>query len=399
MDSLTQIVLGAAVGEVALGRKIGNRALMWGAIGGTIPDLDVMANLFMDPLNAMCVHRGITHSIFFSVVAPLAFAWLLTWLYNTGMYRSKVYKWLIAGLNTVLLAGIVFGLYRVSDSLYVHIISVGFAGFLIFRLYTRYIRSPLTQVEVSYREWYVLFFLAFFTHIALDCFTAYGTQIFLPFSNERVAFNTVSVADPLYTVPFLICVIITAFARRGSRLRHNANLTGIVISSLYLAMTVANHFRIHRVFDRALESRSIETTRQIVNPVILQNVLWNCVAEGDSAFYVGLYSMFDSNPNMHLVNTLPKHPEAVAKIDGTKEYEALYWFSDGFLQVIDRDTVFELFDLRFGPMRDTINRGSDFVFRFELVPEGDELHFRQVEERPDDMGEAFQDFVQRVKGH
>ena len=65
MDSLTQIVLGAAVGELALGKKIGNRAMIWGAIGGTIPDLDVLANAFMHPIDSLAFHRGITHSIFF----------------------------------------------------------------------------------------------------------------------------------------------------------------------------------------------------------------------------------------------------------------------------------------------------------------------------------------------
>ena len=30
MDSLTQIILGAAVGEVCLGKRIGNRAMLWG---------------------------------------------------------------------------------------------------------------------------------------------------------------------------------------------------------------------------------------------------------------------------------------------------------------------------------------------------------------------------------
>jgi len=42
MDSITQIVLGAAVGDAVLGKKIGNRAMVWGAIAGTIPDLDVL---------------------------------------------------------------------------------------------------------------------------------------------------------------------------------------------------------------------------------------------------------------------------------------------------------------------------------------------------------------------
>ena len=47
MDSLTQIILGAAVGEATLGRKVGNRAMLWGAVGGTIPDLDVLGGLFL----------------------------------------------------------------------------------------------------------------------------------------------------------------------------------------------------------------------------------------------------------------------------------------------------------------------------------------------------------------
>ena len=68
MDSLTQIVLGAAVGEAVLGKKVGNKALLYGAIAGTIPDLDSFAPLFTDTLTSIEVHRGFTHSIFFSVL-------------------------------------------------------------------------------------------------------------------------------------------------------------------------------------------------------------------------------------------------------------------------------------------------------------------------------------------
>ena len=41
MDLLTHIVLGAACGKIVLGKKVGNKALLFGAIGGTIKDLDV----------------------------------------------------------------------------------------------------------------------------------------------------------------------------------------------------------------------------------------------------------------------------------------------------------------------------------------------------------------------
>jgi len=69
MDSLTQIVLGAAMGEAVLGKKIGNRAMMWGALGGTIPDLDIIGNLFLDKIDAIAFHRGISHSFAFSIAA------------------------------------------------------------------------------------------------------------------------------------------------------------------------------------------------------------------------------------------------------------------------------------------------------------------------------------------
>ncbi|HLT51960.1 MAG TPA: metal-dependent hydrolase, partial [Arenibacter sp.] len=62
MDSLTQIVLGAAVGEAVLGKKVGNKAMLYGAIAGTIPDLDILSSYFTDTLTAIEWHRGFSHS-------------------------------------------------------------------------------------------------------------------------------------------------------------------------------------------------------------------------------------------------------------------------------------------------------------------------------------------------
>src|SRR6185503_9287351 len=103
MDSLTHLVLGAAVGELVLGKKIGNRALIWGAIGETIPDLDVFGNLFLDPIDALAFHRGITHSILFSLIAPLLFGGSVYQLYHTGKHKSPVYKIIISTINVALI--------------------------------------------------------------------------------------------------------------------------------------------------------------------------------------------------------------------------------------------------------------------------------------------------------
>ena len=71
MDSLSQIVLGAAVGEAALGKRLGNRAMVWGAVAGTLPDMDVLGQYFLNELDNLAFHRGISHSILASVLGAV----------------------------------------------------------------------------------------------------------------------------------------------------------------------------------------------------------------------------------------------------------------------------------------------------------------------------------------
>ncbi|MFN6943781.1 MAG: metal-dependent hydrolase, partial [Cytophagaceae bacterium] len=82
MDSITQIVLGAAVGEAVCGKRAGNKAIIWGAVAGTIPDLDVLAAPFQDLVQQLSFHRGITHSILFAVVTAPIFGYLLKKLHR-----------------------------------------------------------------------------------------------------------------------------------------------------------------------------------------------------------------------------------------------------------------------------------------------------------------------------
>ncbi|MBM3430819.1 MAG: metal-dependent hydrolase, partial [Bacteroidetes bacterium] len=76
MDSLTQIVLGGAVAELVAGKKMGNKAIFWGAIAGTIPDLDVFLRAFYHPIDAAFLHRGFSHSILFSIIFGPLLAWV-----------------------------------------------------------------------------------------------------------------------------------------------------------------------------------------------------------------------------------------------------------------------------------------------------------------------------------
>ena len=78
MDSLTHIVLGATVGELVAGKKLGKKSWLAGAFLQTIPDFDFIAGLWCSPAEDLLAHRGFTHSFFFiALLAPL-FSWALS---------------------------------------------------------------------------------------------------------------------------------------------------------------------------------------------------------------------------------------------------------------------------------------------------------------------------------
>src|SRR5210317_1849174 len=97
MDSLTQLTLGAAVGEAVLGKKIGRKALLWGAVGGTLPDLDVLVK-YADPVMDFTYHRSFSHSVFvLSLLTPI-FVWLILKMHpKSRRYRQQwvMMVWLV----------------------------------------------------------------------------------------------------------------------------------------------------------------------------------------------------------------------------------------------------------------------------------------------------------------
>src|SRR5699024_10508360 len=95
MDSFTQIVLGAAVGEAVLGKKVGNKAILYGAIAGTIPDLDTLVGFFTDTVTAIEFHRGFTHSIIFAVVFAPIFGRLISKIERKLDVSWKSWSWLM----------------------------------------------------------------------------------------------------------------------------------------------------------------------------------------------------------------------------------------------------------------------------------------------------------------
>ncbi|MFS4493259.1 metal-dependent hydrolase [Maribacter sp. 2308TA10-17] len=260
MDSLTQIVLGAAVGEAVLGKKVGNKAMLYGAIAGTIPDLDVLTRYFVDTVTATEWHRGVSHSIFFSVLFAPIFGWLI-WKTNS-------------------------------------------------------------KSNATFKDWSWLMFWGLFTHPILDAFTTWGTQLFWPFK-MRLAFQNIFVIDPLYTLPFLTFLILTMFQKRTSPKRKKYNYYGLFISSTYLLITLILKGFAYKQFTNNLQEQGITYEEIDIRPAPFNSILWTANVDTEDAYLIGNYSFFDSQPiafssyqkNHELLGSLATNDKVVRLID------------------------------------------------------------------------------------
>jgi inner membrane protein len=95
MDSLSQVVLGAITFALVKDKEIGKKSLVYGAVLGTIPDLDVLLNPFFDDVAQLAVHRAFSHSIFFAILLSLLAGKLLSKKYNSS-YISWVWACFLA---------------------------------------------------------------------------------------------------------------------------------------------------------------------------------------------------------------------------------------------------------------------------------------------------------------
>jgi inner membrane protein len=400
MDSLTQMVLGAAVGEAVLGKKIGNRAMLWGGIAGTIPDLDVLSNLFMSPINALAFHRGITHSVVFCLLSALLMGWLVPKYYNSP---HKYHRKIAIGIWITLacfLTGSIF--FAGGISLIKSIISISLFLILIPLVLRRYKSNVhTTNLSASIGDWQKMFWWAFITHPILDCFTTYGTQILLPFSEKRVSFDNIAVADPLYTIPLIAGLLIAVSFTKSSRIRSYANNGGLILSSAYMLFTIINKQNINEIFTRSLVKEGVQYERFMTTPTILNNALWSGIAEGDTSYYFGQYSIFDTKKEF-VINEISKNHHLVEDyLVNDYTLKKLRWFSNGYFKVENNSAdSYKWFDLRFGSFKLSPQHKEEFVFSFDLEKKDKAFILNKEPTRPRDgnIGAMFTALWTRIKG-
>lgn len=335
MDSLTQIVLGAAVGEAVCGKKIGNKAILWGVVAGTIPDLDVLLNPWLGVVEELSWHRSCSHSLFFFILASPLLAALL----------SKIFP----------------------DS------------------------------RARFRDWFWLFFLGFLTHALLDCCTTWGTQLFWPFSREGIAFYNVFVIDSFYTLPFLVLVIWAMTKAKDDPKRQWLNSLGLVISSSYLLFTFVAKSGANNAFEESMNQQGIAYEDYISKPTPFNAIFWAVTAKTADGYYNGFYSLLDEDRKIDfdyfpkqeaLLNPYLPHPKLEQLLEITKDYYTVEQQCDTLL----------IHDLRFGQFNGWQEEGGEFVFTYTLFEEEEKLRFGQKEfsYRPEEG--YFREYLNRIAG-
>ena len=381
MDSLTQIVLGGAVGELTLGRKIGNRAILWGAIAGTIPDLDVITSNFVDDLTANEWHRGFSHSIFFCLVASPVFAWLVRKSEKIFLtfFLAIVFFILIMGVSSVSSTMILLGIYALFL-------------FLIFGL------SKEKGTEATRKDWTKLFFWCLVTHPFLDCHTSWGTQLLWPLP-YKFAWNNIFVVDFFYTLPFLICLLLAMFFHRESNIRSKLNKLGLILSSFYMLMSLAFKYVTFKDYENALAKQNIEYIKISTRPTPFNTVLWLANVEAKDSYYFGYRSLFDKSDHIDFVQVFKNH-DWIDHWKDERDIQRLIKLSKNEWAITKSDSCFYFNDLRFGQMGSPSEDG-EFVFAYILKEGPNGLEVTGIpppEPEKEELGPVLNELFERAKG-
>ena len=137
----------------------------------------------------------------------------------------------------------------------------------------------------------------------------------------------------------------------------------------------------------------------MTGPTIFNNILWNCVAEGEGEYYMGLYSLNDRKPFFRDLVTLPKNHDLLQPYEGQRTTEILQWFTNEYYMVKKGENgAMELNDLRFGSVSVEDPENPVFVFKFNLEVKDGVLEATQERGAEEAGEEAFAVLWRRIKG-
>ncbi|MDH5353828.1 MAG: metal-dependent hydrolase [Gammaproteobacteria bacterium] len=218
MDIVTQGLLGATAALSASKQKETRLAVGTGFVAGLLPDIDALIGSAEDPLLNIEFHRHFTHALIFIPIGGLIAA-LILW--------------------------------------------------------------PFLQQRLPFKRLYLFTLLGYATHGLLDATTSYGTQLLLPFSDERIAWRIIAIVDPVFSFILIIAIILGWRHRKALNAR-----AGLLLAAGYLLFGVWQHNNAGEATLRLAQQRGHQVDRFLVKPTMANQVLWRSVYESNGVFYV-----------------------------------------------------------------------------------------------------------------
>lgn len=338
MDPLSQASFGASFSQSfvsndpKLDRSRHLSALIIGALAGMAPDLDVLINSADDPLLFLEFHRQFSHSLIF-----IPFGALLCTLIFYPMFNAK------------------WG------------------------------QSKWIPAKLSFARIYLFSFLGYATHGLLDACTSYGTQLLWPFSNQRFAWNTVSIIDPLFTVPIIIFISLAAYRKKVAYAR-----IGFAYAVIFLSLGIIQNQRAQQAAYELAGQRGHQVERLQVKPSFANRHLWKLIYEYDGRYYVDAVKLlwdkeFITGTSIQKLDVKRDFPWLPADSQQAKDIERFRWFSDGYLALSLKNPDL-IMDMRYSFLPNSIDSMWGVEVDKQLVDDGDmDTHIRYEMQR--DMDE------------
>lgn len=268
MDPLSQGIVGAAFAQSAANKNNIFKIGVIGFLAGLAPDLDILIQSSTDPILFLEYHRQFTHSLFFIPFGSLIVALVL---------------------------------------------------------------FPLVKSSMSIKTVYFASLLGYATHGLLDACTSYGTQIFWPFSNERVTWNNISIVDPLFTIPVLILIGIAIKTKKKI-----FSFFAIGWISFYLSLGFVQYERALSAAIELANERVHNPERLTLKPSFGNLILWKSIYQHDETFYVDAIRTVRSSTwclgeSIRVFDYQYHLPDLDEKSQQKKDIERFRWFSQDYL--------------------------------------------------------------------
>ncbi|GGK73251.1 metal-dependent hydrolase [Rufibacter glacialis] len=308
MDSLTHAALGACLGDLLLSKKLGKRALLWGAVAANLPDLDVAAALWLEPYQNLLVHRGATHSLLFALVAAL-------------LLSALAHRW-----------------YK--------------------------------DRQISWGQFFLFFLVQLVVHDLVDTCTAYGTGLLEPFQHHRFSFHLLYVADPFFSLGSAVALVALLWLKDTHPARWRWAVAGLVLPALYLGYAVSNQIQVREKVIASLEKQKLPYSGFFVTPTPLNNWLWYVVAQAEAGYYVGHVSVFSPPELTTKFQYFPQNKTLLTSAPDQQEVQELQKFARGYYTVERRNDSLVFNVLRYGQIMGWQNPRNPFTFHYYLYPQG-----------------------------